>query len=84
MNMSKKINVHILFILVPKLTFRQFFYKIDSILYVRKQLIIENPMLYYILMKASSRYSGHCHGFGIEMSLAQLLRNFQCKKNCVK
>lgn len=79
-NMSKEINVHILCILVSKLTFKKFFYKRDSILYIRKQLIVGNPMLYYLLMKASSRYSGRCHGFGIEMSLAQLLRNSQCKK----
>lgn len=78
--MSKKINVHILCILVSKLTFRKFVYKRDSILYVRKQLIEGNPMLYYLHMKASSRYSGRCHGFGIEMLLAQLLRNSQCKK----
>lgn len=79
-NMSKEINVHILCILVSKLTFQKLFYKRDSILYIRKQLIVGNPMLFYLLMEASSRYSGRCHGFGIEMSLAQLLRNSQCKK----
>lgn len=66
--------------LFPNLQFEKFFYKRDSILYIRNQLIVGNPMLYYLLMKASSRYSGRCHGFGIDMSLAQLLRNSQCKK----
>lgn len=67
---------------VNKYVIRKFFYKRDSILYIRKQLIVGNPMLYYLLIKASSRYSGRCHGFGIEISLAQLLRNSQCKKLC--
>lgn len=45
--MSQKVNVQILCILVSKLTYQKVFYKRDSILYVRKQLIVGNPMFYY-------------------------------------